>query len=377
MLSRVADSLVWLHRYVERAGSLARFIDVTLSLTLDATEERETAWATLVRATGDDSLFRARYGAPSQQNVLRFLTCDADYPHSIWSCVRAARDNARSVREVVSTELWEQVNRTYLWIGEVAQTASPLEMPHAFCAEIKRAVHLFSGIADHSVTHDEAWHFGRIGRGLERADKTSRVVGVRSHLHLDPTAEAEPTADLEAPWVTALRCASGLEAYRQTHGAVVPSRPRTSSCSSRASRTPYATTSRPLMRASSRPSASNPERHPQRQQGTCAISSLSSWRRIARLSTAPRWRAPWRRPSARSTPRALRSRSRSSLQASARLRTSPKLPPSRHARARRARHRTRPPSEGRERARRAAVTQGSGSSSTRTATVRLSGPPPL
>src|SRR6266550_5174654 len=113
MLSRVAESIYWLSRYVERAENVARFIEVNLQLMLDGTLGEGQQWEPLVNTTGDHEAFTKRYGEATQQNVIHFLTFDAENPNSILSCVRAARENARTIREIISTEMWLQLTKFY------------------------------------------------------------------------------------------------------------------------------------------------------------------------------------------------------------------------------------------------------------------------
>jgi hypothetical protein len=131
MLSRVADSIYWMNRYVERAENVARFVDVNLNLLLDSPPGMKQQWEPLVVTTGDQDLFKQRYGESTAENVLRFLTFDKEYPNSIISCLQAARENARSVREVISSEMWEQVNAFYLMVKEAADTGSIADL-HIF-----------------------------------------------------------------------------------------------------------------------------------------------------------------------------------------------------------------------------------------------------
>ena len=126
MLSRVADSIYWMSRYIERAENVARFIDVTLNMIPDMPPGSVAQWQPLVETSGDAALFRERYGEATQQSVIQFLTFDADYPNSIIACVRAARENARSVREVISSEMWERVNRFYLMVSAAATAIGPM-----------------------------------------------------------------------------------------------------------------------------------------------------------------------------------------------------------------------------------------------------------
>jgi len=115
MLSRVADSLYWMSRYVERAENVARFIAVNLQLMLDSrVTQLGEQWEPLVSTTGDHDEFEKRFGEATQANVIRFLTFDTENPNSILSCLRAARENARTVREIISSEMWLQLNKFYL-----------------------------------------------------------------------------------------------------------------------------------------------------------------------------------------------------------------------------------------------------------------------
>src|SRR5260370_26534703 len=176
MLSRVADSIYWMSRYVERAENVARFIDVNLQLMLDSSPGQEKQqWMPLVSTTGDHTEVERRYGEGSQPNVIRFLTFDAENPNSILSCLRAARENARTVREIISSEMWLQLNKFFLMVTSAATDGEYLNSHLDFFAEVKNASHLFTGITDATMTHGEAWHFSQLGTMLERADRTYRI----------------------------------------------------------------------------------------------------------------------------------------------------------------------------------------------------------
>lgn len=127
MLSRVADSIYWLNRYVERAENVARFIEVNLNLLLDSPAGVTQQWEPLILTTGDLPLFQQRYGEATADNVMRFLTFDRHYPNSILSCLSAARENARSVREVISSEMWQQLNAFYFMVKEAAEVEAAPE----------------------------------------------------------------------------------------------------------------------------------------------------------------------------------------------------------------------------------------------------------
>src|SRR5690242_1500682 len=120
MLSRVADSIYWMGRYVERAENVARFIDVNLKLALDTPDASAMQWEPLVSISGDQEEFEKRHGTATAENVLKFLAFDPENPNSIISCLRAARSNARSVREVISQEMWLELNKFYLLVNGAA-----------------------------------------------------------------------------------------------------------------------------------------------------------------------------------------------------------------------------------------------------------------
>lgn len=221
MLSRVADSICWISRYVERAENVARFIDVNLLLTLDALPGLDQQWLPLVNTTGDYADFEKRYGRATQENVIRFLTFDAANPNSILSCLRAARENARTVREIISSEMWLQLNRSYLTVKSAAEAPADRLAPHEFFSEVKQASHLFTGITDATMTHGEAWHFAQLGRMLERADKTSRILDVKYYILLRSLADVGTAFD-DIQWAAVLRSASAFEMYRKRHGAISP-----------------------------------------------------------------------------------------------------------------------------------------------------------
>ena len=221
MLSRVADSIYWMSRYVERAENVARFIDVNLQLMLDSPSGQDQQWEPLVATTGDHESFSERFGTPTQQKVIHFLAFDPENPNSIVACLRAARENARTVREIISSEMWLQLNKFYLRVNEAAAAGEAGIELHEFFTEVKLASHLFSGITDATMTHGEAWHFGRLGRLLERADKTSRILDVKYFILLRSVADVGTPFD-DIQWAAMLRSASAFEMYRKRHGRISP-----------------------------------------------------------------------------------------------------------------------------------------------------------
>ena len=221
MLSRVANSIYWMSRYVERAENVGRFIDVSLQLMLDAPPGQDQQWQPLIDTTGDQEDFAKRFGQASPESVIQFLTFDPQNPNSIFSCIRAARENARSVREVISSEMWLQLNKFYLMVKSASEDARGLHSPAEFFDEVKLASHLFTGITDATMTHGESWHFSRMGRKLERADKTSRILDVKYYLLLRSLEDVGTPFD-DIQWAAVLRSASAFEMYRKRHGRLSP-----------------------------------------------------------------------------------------------------------------------------------------------------------
>lgn len=221
MLSRVADSVYWLSRYVERAENVARFIDVNYNLTLGESESLGNQWAPLVKTTGDQETFADRYGTPTRENVLEFLSFDEENPNSIMSCVAKARENARTIREVIPTVVWEQLNRFYLMVRSAAQFSMTLDQPNEFCERVRLASHTLIGATDVTMSHGEAWHFSRLARLIERADKTSRIVDVQYFILLPDARDVGSVLDI-VRWSALLKSASALVMYRRQHGKIVP-----------------------------------------------------------------------------------------------------------------------------------------------------------
>lgn len=223
MLSRVAQSMYWISRYLERAENYARFISVNLNLSLDLPEGLTEQWEPLVRATGDWEQFSSRYEAPSRDSVLYFMTFDTENPNSILSCLSMARENARTVREMLSTEMWEHVNHFYLEVKGNFTQENVMENPDLFYAKIRRQGHLAGGILDSTMSHSEGWHFSNLGRFIERADKTARILDIKYFILLPDVSAVGSPIDL-LQWTAVLKSASAFEMYRKKYGVILPAR---------------------------------------------------------------------------------------------------------------------------------------------------------
>jgi uncharacterized alpha-E superfamily protein len=229
MLSRVADSVYWMNRQIERAENVARAVETTLDLALDGTISPGRLWNALVCTFGDEADFWARFGLANQANVISFLAFDQTNPNSITSCLQAARENARTVRDMLSTPMWEEINKAHLYVRSAAAAHAEIDAPREFLDEMKRASQLITGVADATMSHGEAWHFARMGRLIERADKTSRVVDVEHYFRPAAARITAPASETEASleegtdavqWSAVLESASALEMYRKAYGAV-------------------------------------------------------------------------------------------------------------------------------------------------------------
>ncbi len=224
MLSRLADSLYWMGRYVERAENVARFIGVNLHLNLDTPLSGPQQWQPLVTTTGDDEEFQVRYGDFTRENVVQFLMFDEENPNSVYASIQKARENARTMREVISTEMWEQLNSFYLMVqGAALHPGSGMESLDSFCRNVKMLSHLFSGVTDATLSHGEAWHFLNMGRLIERADKTARILDVKYFILL-PKVEDVGTPYDDILWTALLKSASASEMYRKKYGRIQPVR---------------------------------------------------------------------------------------------------------------------------------------------------------
>jgi uncharacterized alpha-E superfamily protein len=209
-------------RYIERAENVARFVGVNLHLTLDLASSEDNQWQPIVDVTGDARVFRERFAQATQETVVEFLASDARNPNSIFSCILAARENARSVRETISSEMWEQVNALYLLVKDSHGRLTPDALPGYF-HNVRMACDQFQGVTDSTMTHSEAWRFIGLGRSLERADKTTRLVDVKYFILLPAVSDVGTPYD-EIQWAAVLKSVSGFEMYRQRHGRISPPR---------------------------------------------------------------------------------------------------------------------------------------------------------
>lgn len=241
MLSRIAESLYWIGRYVERAEDTARITDVNFHYTLEmgtsdaAQSRRSRHWDALVSIVGDKALFYQTHDEANEETVPLYLTFAPQNPHSIVSCVARARENARTMRHQLGSEMWETLNRFYLELQhryELGETPEGAENAHNFYRWIIEFSHLFQGITDSTMPRDEGWYFLQAGKFLERAEKTARALDAKYHLLIadsSPARAAELASADAVPrdwhqWLALLRSLSAYEAYNKIYRSAV--RPR-------------------------------------------------------------------------------------------------------------------------------------------------------
>ncbi|MDX2226319.1 MAG: alpha-E domain-containing protein [Verrucomicrobiae bacterium] len=221
MLSRVAECLYWMSRSIERIENIARIVDVNTQLMLDLptlqAEKLSGNWTPLVMALGDDVTFRKLKRAGSQAGVIDFMVFDRDNPNSILGCLSSARENARTVREQISTEMWGEINRFYLWITSKNARMEYEKSAYDFFQHIKESCHRFRGTTDATMSHDEGWDFIQMGLHIERTDKTSRILDDEFYL-LGKLSHLQGAEQLQLNAV--LRSCSARLAYQRLYASV-------------------------------------------------------------------------------------------------------------------------------------------------------------
>ena len=198
MISRVAESCCWLHRYMERADNTARMADVNLSFVLDGNLELHDGWRPLLVVAGEQPRFLELHGATGLEDdelVQHYLIWDDRCPVSILSSVRGARENARTIRETISREMWESVNSLWLWLNSATARRLYERDRSEFYAEVERAAMEFRGITSDSMLLEEPVDFMRLGVYLERAGMTARILDVRHHALVGQEVAAETARD--------------------------------------------------------------------------------------------------------------------------------------------------------------------------------------
>jgi uncharacterized alpha-E superfamily protein len=215
LLARYAESLFWMARYLERVENLARLIDVTQ--TFESPGQEADSWFCLVRINADEEQFSARGLSPTAASVKYFYLRDATNSTGIPAALEAARLNARTLRPLISTEMWVQLNVFHREMIDIPAIELEGDRLARLCARIKEGVQTHTGITEGTFFRDQGWFFYQLGRLIERADQTTRLLDIRYHLLVPQAGEERRVAELTR-WGSVLRAAAGHHAFRRAAG---------------------------------------------------------------------------------------------------------------------------------------------------------------
>jgi uncharacterized alpha-E superfamily protein len=219
LLCRVADSLFWMSRYIERAENTARLVDVNLQRLLETDRAPAAAarhWEGIFKAMGDLALFHSFYDELTSENAMEFYTFNRNNPSSIISCVYSARENARMIRDQIAEEMWLVINRLYLFLKDQNPAGVWENGANDFYEHVKELTILFKGTTDTIFPHNVGFEFIQCGAYIERADKIARILDTKHYLPLPSEHDVGGAVDV-AGWVSTLRACSGREAYQRMY----------------------------------------------------------------------------------------------------------------------------------------------------------------
>jgi uncharacterized alpha-E superfamily protein len=218
MLSRTADHLYWMARYIERAENIARVLEVTYSMSLLPTDSsnEEELWDSVLEIAGVRDIYDSTYQEVTAANVIQHLVMDSLNPSSIYSSLRNARENARAVRVTMTVETWENMNTLWIEFGQFIKQDLTQSGLGEFCEWVKSRSHLFRGVCFGTMLRDEAFSFVRLGTFMERADNTARLLDVKYEF-LIPLQEANNGAVDYYEWSAVLRAVAAFQAYQKVY----------------------------------------------------------------------------------------------------------------------------------------------------------------
>jgi len=215
MLSRVAENIFWMARYIERAENIARLINVNTNLLLDLPRSANVGWMPIIEILGSDQLFNEQYDAPDERSVLRFIISDQKNSGSIVSSLNYARENARTIRDIIPRETWERLNDLFLFAKGNAQSGIARRHRYDYLSGLIMRAQTITGQLAGTMLHDVGYDFLRMGRNLERADMTTRIIDVRSGDLLEHEHEAlTPYESIQ--WMSVLKSLTAYQMYRRS-----------------------------------------------------------------------------------------------------------------------------------------------------------------
>jgi uncharacterized alpha-E superfamily protein len=224
MLSRTAAHLYWMARYIERAENVARVLDVTYSMSLvpSSTGSNVDIWQSVLEIAGNVPIYERDYGETTPANVIKHLTMDMNNPSSIYSALRSARENARSVRVTMTSETWENINALWLEFDQFLHAELTMADLSEFCDWVKSRSHLFRGVCFGTMLRDEAFSFVRVGTFIERADNTARLLS-NKYEYLTPLQPEKGGHEDYYEWSAVLRSVSAFQAYQKIYSDAIAS----------------------------------------------------------------------------------------------------------------------------------------------------------
>jgi uncharacterized alpha-E superfamily protein len=218
MLSRVADAMFWMSRYLERAEIAARMLDVSAGLDLDlagvVSHAHDLHWTATVNVLQTNSAMEN--GLPLVETICSSLTFDMANPASIASCVNRSRNNARSIRGSISSDMWRELNKLYWQLWDVDFRGRVQDSPHDLYQTVEIGSHVFQGVCDATMPHDEGWQFIQLGKNLEKAEKTLRLLDAR-HNQLHGRHDPAELSLLNLHWGSVLKCCTAFQAYQRLY----------------------------------------------------------------------------------------------------------------------------------------------------------------
>jgi uncharacterized alpha-E superfamily protein len=224
MLSRVADSIYWMNRYLERVEQITRFTEVHVHLVMDLPPDFQEPWIPLLEFAGDEALFQQLYSDVLPESVIHFLVFDRRNPNSILSCLQEARENARTIRDRISTEMWEQINHLYHHVNQPQPKRGWRDedlLP--FFNHILLASYGLAGMAQHTLLRSTEWYIAKMGRHIERADQLTRLMMVKYN-RMNTLGKSTATSLDFVQWTAVLRSMSGYEMYKREYQILSPSK---------------------------------------------------------------------------------------------------------------------------------------------------------
>lgn len=220
MLGKTAAGLFWMFRYLERAEATARLLDAGFRIALTRAGSSRSEWESVLTTVGQLAAFKERHGQATSTRVMEFLLTDRDNPSSIICMVKAARDNARGVRNALTREVWEATNESWMTLDKLLTgSLAEADLPDTLTA-IRQQNALVRGATNGTMLRNDGFNFLRLGTFIERADNTARILDVKYYLLLPSISQVGSTLDIKQ-WETILRSVSALRSYQWLHGTTV------------------------------------------------------------------------------------------------------------------------------------------------------------